>query len=466
MALIKCTECGKEFSDKAQACPNCGCPTDQMGANTNIGFDKTEQMLETVRIIRDRAKEAERQFDRSSERIQEKASMAIDLFGGDASNRVVELASDAKKACDTLYAAYQTLIQTLDQRCRPMLSGKPQKTAIEEVAELIGFLNEESEIENNYSASLNGAGMGNLASVKYIPTIENRMIQEFWEDQVREADAQECKNKQPDAKQKKKNQEAYEIAVREWEEKTRQLKEAHAKAMISWKEKSSQIQAKRSKKLEEEFAAFQENELRTIEQRAADARQKAESMIQSATTKKNEAENSLSQLGLLQFSEKKRLKQLYEMAVREIEEGTRLLNEAEQTEKSEKEKLPSRLDKMRTQLQRGIEKELPLPAEPVLKLPERPLTDEEKERQLEEYKRELMSRPTAKQLQNEEYKKTILAWMKPYTPYTIEDIRKGIPVFSQKNVTDSTITALMTMLCREGKTGKQWHRGNNIYYLE
>lgn len=27
MALIKCTECGKEFSDKAPACPNCGCPT-------------------------------------------------------------------------------------------------------------------------------------------------------------------------------------------------------------------------------------------------------------------------------------------------------------------------------------------------------------------------------------------------------------------------------------------------------
>lgn len=28
MALIKCTECGKEFSDRAAACPNCGCPTD------------------------------------------------------------------------------------------------------------------------------------------------------------------------------------------------------------------------------------------------------------------------------------------------------------------------------------------------------------------------------------------------------------------------------------------------------
>ena len=26
MAIIKCRECGKEISDKALACPNCGCP--------------------------------------------------------------------------------------------------------------------------------------------------------------------------------------------------------------------------------------------------------------------------------------------------------------------------------------------------------------------------------------------------------------------------------------------------------
>ena len=26
MALIKCPECGKEISDKAAICPNCGCP--------------------------------------------------------------------------------------------------------------------------------------------------------------------------------------------------------------------------------------------------------------------------------------------------------------------------------------------------------------------------------------------------------------------------------------------------------
>lgn len=29
MALIKCKECGHEVSDKASACPNCGCPLEK-----------------------------------------------------------------------------------------------------------------------------------------------------------------------------------------------------------------------------------------------------------------------------------------------------------------------------------------------------------------------------------------------------------------------------------------------------
>lgn len=32
MALIKCPECGKEVSDKASACPNCGCPISSGGS--------------------------------------------------------------------------------------------------------------------------------------------------------------------------------------------------------------------------------------------------------------------------------------------------------------------------------------------------------------------------------------------------------------------------------------------------
>lgn len=34
MALIKCPECGKEISDKALSCPNCGCPSSEFNAKS------------------------------------------------------------------------------------------------------------------------------------------------------------------------------------------------------------------------------------------------------------------------------------------------------------------------------------------------------------------------------------------------------------------------------------------------
>lgn len=43
MALIKCPECSKEFSDKAAACPNCGCPIEHVKAK--IEEDSTNKQL-------------------------------------------------------------------------------------------------------------------------------------------------------------------------------------------------------------------------------------------------------------------------------------------------------------------------------------------------------------------------------------------------------------------------------------
>ena len=39
MALITCPECGKEFSDKASSCPNCGCPTIEINTDNIKSFD-------------------------------------------------------------------------------------------------------------------------------------------------------------------------------------------------------------------------------------------------------------------------------------------------------------------------------------------------------------------------------------------------------------------------------------------
>lgn len=37
MALIKCTECGHEVSDKAEMCPNCGCPIREVQKTNRVG---------------------------------------------------------------------------------------------------------------------------------------------------------------------------------------------------------------------------------------------------------------------------------------------------------------------------------------------------------------------------------------------------------------------------------------------
>ena len=39
MALIKCSECGKEVSDKATACPNCGAPIEKSAISS---FDASQ----------------------------------------------------------------------------------------------------------------------------------------------------------------------------------------------------------------------------------------------------------------------------------------------------------------------------------------------------------------------------------------------------------------------------------------
>jgi uncharacterized membrane protein YvbJ len=65
MAIIKCNECGKDYSDKAHACPNCGCPTmsnltrvtqisDQELANSSTS--ESNSPVESSSVDRDKGK--------------------------------------------------------------------------------------------------------------------------------------------------------------------------------------------------------------------------------------------------------------------------------------------------------------------------------------------------------------------------------------------------------------------------
>ena len=73
MAMIKCPECGKEFSDKAAACPNCGCPISEVKKNPSTPAEKetaAKQILLAVDRALAQAQKANASFEMSSEEIQ------------------------------------------------------------------------------------------------------------------------------------------------------------------------------------------------------------------------------------------------------------------------------------------------------------------------------------------------------------------------------------------------------------
>lgn len=46
MALIKCVECGKEISDRASICPNCGCPISEMTTSGVVRIKMPNNIVE------------------------------------------------------------------------------------------------------------------------------------------------------------------------------------------------------------------------------------------------------------------------------------------------------------------------------------------------------------------------------------------------------------------------------------
>ncbi len=274
-------------------------------------YDSSSRISEIVSRVRREARSAEREFDRRNNEIQRKASYSIDLFGGTATSQVVELASDARRACDELYASYQSLIQILDRECRPLLSSTTPGPAIREVADLIKWLNDESEIENNFTASLNSYSLGQVASAKYVPRTESRMIQKFWESQYNMTpEAKDAERRREEARQRQR-QRMEEERLRKEEEKRRQeerRRQEEAERLLrdmQEKEYMEMILADAGKRVNNFLSALGQERQRQIDVLKTGLQDKLAEFRQ----EKQRLERELSSLGLLKGARKKALRQ-------------------------------------------------------------------------------------------------------------------------------------------------------------
>lgn len=77
MSMILCKECGKEFSDMADKCPNCGCPTEY----SKKQHQKTEGSVEEKTELSDKQKEKEEKKKEKTESALGIVALILSIFG-------------------------------------------------------------------------------------------------------------------------------------------------------------------------------------------------------------------------------------------------------------------------------------------------------------------------------------------------------------------------------------------------
>lgn len=398
----------------------------------------TDRILAAVRSAKAEAQSAEREFDRRNRDIQRKASRSIDLFGGSATSQVVDIARDARRACDDLYTAYQSLVRSVDDQCKPLLDQDPAVSAVKEVRDLITWLNNESEIENNFTASLNSRSLGDVASVSYVPSIESKMIQRYWEGKYSSWPGrveQESRQREEAAEQRRVREEAYRQAKERADEEYAHKVEAYEREYEEWQVQKRETERKRNARINETV----EQERKYLQERLDRAyygkREMLRRELAKLSSQKKESEEKLSKLGFFAFGEKSAAKNL----IRECEERIPVVEEEIKSLDSNyaawQKENQLKLEDFLRDTRRQVEREIPLPPEPrrpaapAVKMPAVSVAS---------------SLPSVRLDANEAIKQAILDFMEPGKLYTITDLTMGCPAC--EDLTNQRCSALLRQM--------------------
>ena len=386
----------------------------------------TERILQVVQMARSEAKRAEYEFDRRNSDIQRKASRNIDLFGGSATSQVADIARDARRACDDLYTAYQSLVRIVDEQCRPLLDQEPELSAVKEVCDLIKWLNDESEIENNFTASFNSRSLGDVASARYVPTMDNKMIQRYWENKYAmwpgraEQEALERKA----AEERRRQQQEAALAAQEKARQEQAAKmEAYEQEHKEWAKKKENILRERARLLQTEMDRERGRLQRQTNDAYEQTHRKLRRELDDCNARKASAEAKLASLGFFAFGEKSETKKTIQAMTARIASLESELAANESWYQNEKRENDRKLREAQRKTEARLEKEYPIPAEP--RKPTAAVT----------------APMTAQQIANYGIVQAILDFMEPGKLYTIPEIQENCPACA--DLTNQRVSALI-----------------------
>lgn len=320
----------------------------------------SDEMLRIVSEAKERAKRAEYDYDAGADRVQRMARSNINIFGSDAASRVADIAKLSRKICDELYAAYQSLVESVDDQCRPLLEERPELDAVEAVYDLIKWLNDESEIENNFSASLNSHSLGGIASGRYIPQMKNKMAEQFWASKY---DAWPGRAEK-EAAEKKEKKEAEERAKKKEELWIKETEEKYEKKLAEWKMKADAAELRQREQVEERLTAAKEERVKEIEEQYTDAIKALVAEKAACELKKAEAEAKLASLGIFNFTERNEVKKVIAEMTEKIADASVQITAAEEKYKEDTATLDKWLRYKEKELQKEAKKDHPISQRP------------------------------------------------------------------------------------------------------
>ena len=331
-------------------------------------------IIDICRKIDKEAKDAESNFDYEARAIERDAAKPINLYGGSATSQALKLTMRAKEASDELYTTYQSLVERLNKQCTPLLSENPDTVALVYVFNLMKWLNDESAIENNFSASLNSHDFGQFASVKYSATLENKMHQKKWEQEAKSrsdySDAQKeyqsIKRKEAEDKRKEEEKKRERIRkIKEEKKQQHQKKYDERKAALQkWLCEYDAVKMTRQRLLDSAL----NKKRKLLEEQALESFTSEKdghiNMINALKAERENYEEELRQCGLFALSDKRALKNLIKANNAEIQRCQNSINHAQTEYDNSRSAIDNKLEIYKQIEEKNINQEYPYPKKP------------------------------------------------------------------------------------------------------
>ena len=366
----------------------------------------TETMLQAVEVVKESAKKAEKEYDRGASEIKRMASRQIQLGVGTAVGKVSDIASKTRRVNDAYYASLQSLVKMLDDGCRPLLSLDPDPSAIRQVWETIKWLNDESEIKTTFTASVNSSNRGDLAAVSYIPTMENKLIQKYWENFYNahpgKAALEKAEREKEKALRKEREEQAKRIAA--------QVAAVYEKEFADWSAKREEVLKKREVEMRCELERLKKNRKEDIEARHKESVKKANNAKTFNENTKKHHERALESLGFFAFLKRRDHKEKLGYAIQGLAQANAALEEAERLYREETEGFDAWVERQRAALEETVREKYPLPKKP----------------------RKRAHHTDPKKMADEMVKECIYEEMEPGKKYTVEELIELVPILMDK----------------------------------